>query len=203
MRKKQSGQVALATMIVVSVLLIDQLLKIAVKTGMYLHESIRITDWFFIFFTENPGMAFGMEIIDKLFLTLFRIGAVGAITYWLARSIRRGIPTGFVVCLALVLAGAAGNIIDCVFYGQIFNNPPAPLVAEFVPFGTGYESLFHGRVVDMFYFPLFSFDWPRWMPLVGGEHFIFFSPVFNFADAAISCGIVALLLFYRNKLTTE
>ncbi len=203
MRKKQSKQVALATMIVVSVLLIDQLLKIAVKTEMYLHESIRITDWFFIFFTENPGMAFGMEVIDKLFLTLFRIGAVGAITYWLARSIRRGIPTGFVVCLSLVLAGAAGNIIDCVFYGQIFNNPPAPLVAEFVPFGTGYESLFHGRVVDMFYFPLFSFDWPRWMPLVGGDHFIFFSPVFNFADAAISCGIAALLLFYRNKLTTE
>ncbi len=201
--QKPTKQGVLALAIVLAVIVIDQWIKIAVKTNMYMGESLRVTDWFYILFTENNGMAFGMELIDKLYLTLFRIGAVGAIGYWLVSSIRRGVPMGFVACLALVLAGAAGNIIDCVFYGQIFNNPPAPLVAEFVTFGTGYESFFHGRVVDMFYFPLFSFDWPAWMPMVGGEHFVFFSPVFNFADAAISCGIVALLLFYHSKLSQE
>jgi len=116
------------------------------------------------------------------------------------RSIRRGISWGYLICLSLIVAGAAGNIVDCVFYGLIFNNPPAPLVADFVPFGTGYGTLFHGRVVDMFYFPLVEWNWPSWLPLIGGDHFIFFSPIFNFADAAISCGVVALLLFYRKLL---
>ena len=94
-------------------------------------------------------------------------------------------------------AGAAGNIIDCLFYGMVFNNPPAPVVAEFVPWGTGYDGLMMGRVVDMFYFPLVEWDWPDWLPVAGGRHFIFFSPIFNLADACISCGVIALLIFYR------
>ena len=185
----------LAVLIIVAVLVIDQLIKIAVKTTMYMHESIRVTDWFYILFTENPGMAFGWEFFDKLFLTLFRIVAVGVIGYLLYRIIRKGVPTGMVVCVALIVAGAAGNIIDCVFYGLIFNNPPAPFVADFVPFGTGYESAFHGKVVDMFYFPIIDTHWPEWMPWVGGRDFIFFSPVFNIADSYITVAVLYLIFF--------
>lgn len=191
----------MATGIILAVLLVDQAIKIVVKTGMYMHEKIRVTDWFYIFFTENRGMAFGMEIIGKLFLTSFRIIVVVALLYYLFRLVRRNVPTGFIVCLSLIVAGALGNIIDSVFYGLIFNNPPAPMVAEFVPFGMGYEEIFYGRVVDMFYFPLIESQWPSWVPWLGGEPFVFFSPIFNFADAAISCGIVALLLFYHKRLS--
>ena len=187
-------------LLTVCVIAVDQVIKVAVKTGMYLHQSIRITDWFYLLFTENNGMAFGWEVLDKFLLTSFRIVFVVLIGYYLFRSIRRGISWGYLVCLSLVIAGAAGNIIDCVFYGMIFNNPPAPMTADFVAWGAGYGTLFHGRVVDMFYFPLVEWNWPTWMPGLGGEHFIFFSPIFNFADAAISCGIVALLLFYRKQL---
>ncbi len=186
-----------------AVIVIDQAIKIAVKTGMYLHESIHVTDWFYLLFTENNGMAFGWEFFDKFFLTSARILFVLLISVYLYRSVRRGISWGYLVCLTFVVAGAAGNIIDCVFYGLIFNNPPAPMVADFVPFGTGYSSLFHGRVVDMFYFPLVEWDWPSWLPLWGGDHFVFFSPIFNFADASISCGIVALLLFYHSHLFND
>lgn len=190
----------LSVLIFLAVLVIDQVIKVTVKTNMFMHERIKVTDWFYILFTENPGMAFGWEFFDKLFLTLFRIVAVIAIGYYIRKVIQKGVPTGYVVCLSLILAGAFGNIVDCVFYGLIFNNPPVPFVAEFVPIGTGYESIFHGRVVDMFYFPLIETNWPDWMPIVGGEHFVFFSPIFNFADAAISCGIVALLLFYHKRI---
>ena len=202
--KRQSRlQILVAVVLFATTIVIDQAIKIAVKTGMYLHQSIRVTDWFYILFTENNGMAFGWEVMGKLFLTWFRIIFVILIAVYLFRAIRRGIPWGYLICLSFILAGAAGNIIDCVFYGLIFNNPPAPFVASFVPFGTGYSEVFHGRVVDMFYFPLFGWDWPDWLPWLGGEHFIFFSPIFNFADAAISCGIVALFLFYRNRLFIE
>lgn len=187
-------------LLTVCIIAVDQVIKVAVKTGMYLHQSICITDWFYLLFTENNGMAFGWEVLDKFLLTSFRIVFVVLIGYYLFRSIRRGISWGYLVCLSLVIAGAAGNIVDCVFYGMIFNNPPAPMTADFVPWGTGYGTLFHGRVVDMFYFPLVEWNWPAWLPGLGGEHFIFFSPIFNFADAAISCGIVALLLFYRKQL---
>lgn len=187
-------------LLTVCIIAVDQVIKVAVKTGMYLHQSIRITDWFYLLFTENNGMAFGWEVLDKFLLTSFRIVFVVLIGYYLFRSIRRGISWGYLVCLSLVIAGAAGNIVDCVFYGMIFNNPPAPMTADFVPWGTGYGTLFHGRVVDMFYFPLVEWNWPTWLPGLGGEHFIFFSPIFNFADAAISCGIGALLLFYRKQL---
>ena len=190
----------LAIFIVLAVLIIDQIIKIWVKTSMYWHESIRITDWFYIYFTENNGMAFGMEIFDKLFLTSFRILAAIGIAWLLAKYVKQKYKTGFIVCVALILAGAVGNIIDCVLYGQIFNESTHSSLAELVPLGEGYANWFHGKVVDMFYFPLFEFDWPQWMPFIGGNHFIFFSPIFNFADAAISCGIIALILFYSKYL---
>ena len=183
------------------ILAVDQWIKIAVKTGMYLQQSIRVTDWFYILFTENRGMAFGMEIMDKYLLTSVRIVAVAFLAWYVGRQIRKGMPWGYLICLVLVMAGAAGNIIDCLFYGMVFNNPPAPLRAEFVPWGEGYETLMQGRVVDMFYFPLVEWDWPSWLPLLGGNHFIFFSPIFNFADACISCGIVALVLFYHKRIS--
>lgn len=190
----------IAIFIIFSVLIIDQIIKIWVKTNMNWHESIHVTDWFYIFFTENNGMAFGMEIVGKLFLTSFRIIAVCFISYYLYKVIKQGYKTGFIVCLSLILAGAFGNIIDSVFYGVIFSESTYASLATFVPLGEGYSTWFYGKVVDMFYFPIIDTTWPSWMPLVGGEHFIFFSPVFNFADAAISCGIIAMLLFYSKSL---
>ena len=195
-------QTIVAIMLIVGIIAIDQVIKVAVKTGMYLHQAIHVTDWFYLLFTENNGMAFGWEFFDKLLLTTFRIIFVALIAFYMFRSIRKNIPWGYLICLTMIVAGAAGNIIDCVFYGMIFNNPPAPMVAEFVPYGTGYGTLLHGRVVDMFYFPLVEWDWPMWMPWLGGEHFIFFSPIFNFADACISCGCIAMILFYY-KLVRE
>lgn len=181
-------------------IVIDQAIKIWVKTSMYMHEMIEITPWFKILFTENRGMAFGMELVDKLFLTSFRIVAVAFLIYIIGKQIKQGIDYLFLICLSLILAGATGNIIDCLFYGMVFNNPPAPIVAEFVPWGTGYDTIFYGRVVDMFYFPLVEWNWPDWLPFCGGKHFIFFSPIFNFADACISCGVIAVLLFCRKQL---
>ena len=156
----------IAWLIIFVVLVIDQVIKIWIKTHMYWHESIRVTDWFYIYFTENNGMAFGMEIFGKLFL------------------------------------GALGNIVDSVFYGVLFNESTYSQIASFLPEEGGYAPLFYGRVVDMLYFPIIDTHWPEWMPLVGGERFIFFSPIFNFADTAISCGIIALLLFYSKYLNT-
>lgn len=191
----------LASAIIVLVIVIDQLIKIWVKTKMYWGEDIEILSWFHIRFVQNNGMAFGMEFGSKLFLTLFRIVAVGVLGWIICRLCRRDVyPKGFVACVALITAGAAGNIFDCVFYGEIFTNPYPPEVAQFVPWGEGYGTIFHGLVVDMFYFPLFSFQWPEWMPLLAGRTFSFFDPVFNFADAAISVGMVVLILFYSKYL---
>ena len=192
----------LSALIVIAVLVIDQIIKIWVKTHMYWHESIKITDWFYIFFTENNGMAFGMEIFNKIFLTGFRIIAACAITWLLTQYVKKNYKTGFIVCVSLILAGAIGNIIDCVLYGEIFSESTHSKLATFVPVGSGYSDWFYGRVVDMFYFPIIDTNWPEWMPFVGGEHFIFFSPIFNFADAAISCGIIALILFYSKYLNS-
>lgn len=183
-----------------SVLIIDQIIKVWIKTHMYWHESIRVTDWCYIYFTENNGMAFGMEIIGKLFLTTFRIVAVIAIGWYLYRFVKHGLKTGFIVCVSLILTGALGNIIDSVFYGVLFSESTPAQIATFLPKGGGYAPLLYGKVVDMFYFPIIDTTWPAWMPWVGGEHFIFFSPIFNFADAAISCGIIAMLLFYSKYL---
>ena len=191
----------LSAFIVMAVLIIDQIIKIWVKTNMYWHESIKITDWFYIYFTENNGMAFGMEVFNKFFLTGFRIIAAIAIAWLLVKYVKKNYKTGFLVCVSLILAGAVGNIIDCVLYGEIFSESTHSAISTLVPFGEGYSSIFYGKVVDMFYFPLIETNWPEWMPFVGGEHFIFFSPIFNFADAAISCGIIALILFYGKYLS--
>lgn len=181
-------------------ILIDQVIKIAVKTSMPLGGGFSVFgDWFQIRFIENNGMAFGMELFSKLFLTGFRVVAVAFLVYILIKLIKdRTYPTGFVFAVAMILAGAAGNIIDCLFYGEIFSSSYGQ-VAHLVPWGEGYASFMQGRVVDMFYFPLFT--WPQWMPLIGGD--IFFGPVFNFADACISCSVVAILIFYRKFLLTK
>lgn len=191
----------LATLIVIAILLIDQAIKIWVKTSMSLHESIHVTDWFYITFIENMGMAFGMQLGSKIVLSLFRVFAISALTYYIWLEVRRKSRTGYIVCLAMVLAGAIGNLIDCLFYGMIFCESSPFYVSYFVPFGTGYAPLLMGKVVDMFYFPLIETEWPLWMPFVGGEHFVFFSPVFNFADASISVSVVLLLLFYRKEIS--
>jgi len=193
---------AIATIIILGVLIIDQIVKIWVKTHMYLGQEFVITDWFRIYFIENNGMAFGMELGSKLFLTMFRIVAVGLLIYYICRiKNRTDIKTGYIVCGALITAGAAGNIIDSVFYGMIFNNPYPPEVAVMFPPEGGYAPVFHGRVVDMLYFPLFSFYWPDWVPFVGGDYFLFFQPIFNIADAAITVGILVLIIFYSKYLS--
>lgn len=212
----KKGYIAFA--VVLAILIIDQIIKIYIKTHFILHESYEVTSWFYLAFTENNGMAFGVQLFDKYLLTFFRIAAVGFFSYLLAKSIKRKIvSTGFVVIMSMVIAGALGNIIDCVFYGRLFTNSIGQ-VAQWADSSTGlmpYGEWFRGLVVDMFYFPLFSFDWPEWFPhtrevvsCLGFDftwpywaptcdrEFIFFSPVFNFADSAISVGVVCLLLFY-------
>ena len=196
-------QALTVALIFVGFICIDQAVKVWVKTHMALHESIRVTDWFYITFIENNGMAFGMELFDKIFLTSFRLVATLAVGYYIARLIRRGVSWGFLICLTFIMTGAAGNIIDCVFYGLIFNDPAWPQVAQFVPFGEGYSTWFYGRVVDMFSFPLAEWDWPSWVPFIGGKHYLFFSYIFNVADACISCSVIFLLLFYRKKILTD
>ena len=191
----------MAVLIVLAVLLIDQVIKIWVKTSMTLHESIHVTDWFYITFIENNGMAFGMQLGSKIILSLFRVIAISALGYYIWVEVKRQAKIGYIVCLSLVLAGAVGNLIDCMFYGLMFNASSPYYLSYFVPFGTGYAPFLMGKVVDMFYFPLIETDWPTWMPFVGGEHFVFFSPVFNFADSCISVSVVWLLLFYRQEIS--
>jgi len=191
----------LAVLIIIAILLIDQAIKIWVKTSMTLHESIHITDWFYILFIENNGMAFGMQLGSKIILSLFRVAAIAALGYYIWLEVGRKARTGYLVCLSMILAGAAGNLIDCMFYGLVFNNSSEFYQSYIVPFGTGYAPFLMGKVVDMFYFPLIETEWPLWMPFVGGQHFVFFSPVFNFADASISVGVVLLLLFYRLEIS--
>ena len=191
----------MAVLVVFAVLLIDQAIKIWVKTSMTLHESIHVTDWFCITFIENNGMAFGMQLGSKIILSLFRVIAISALGYYIWLEVKRQAKTGYIVCLSFILAGAAGNLIDCMFYGLVFNASSPYYLSYFVPFGTGYAPFLMGKVVDMFYFPLIETEWPLWMPFVGGEHFVFFSPVFNFADSCISVSVVWLLLFYREAIS--
>lgn len=191
-----------AALVVLVILVVDQVIKIWVKTHMTLHEQIEILSWFKIVFIENNGMAYGMEIGSKLVLSLFRVVAVGVLGYYIAQQVRKQARWGYVICLSMVLAGAAGNIFDSAFYGLIFNASSEFYKSYFVPFGTGYAPFLMGKVVDMFYFPIIDTYWPQWVPFVGGDHFIFFSPVFNFADACISVGVIVLLLFYRRELGT-
>lgn len=168
---------------------------------MSLGQMIDITGWFKIYFVENPGMAFGIEAGSKLFLTLFRIVAVILIAVFLNKIIKSRYKSGFIVCVALIFTGAIGNIVDSVFYGVIFEASYPGHVASFVPWGEGYSTLFHGKVVDMFYFPLFSGHYPDWVPFLGGKEFLFFRFIFNIADSAITVGVILLLLFYRKTLS--
>ena len=200
-RNNKTFKAWMAVAIVVAILLIDQIIKIEVKTNKTLGEAKRVTDWFYIEFIENNGMAYGMKFINKLVLSLFRLFAIGFIGYYLAKIIKKDVaPLGYIVLIAMVLAGAAGNLIDCLFYGLIFDASTPFTVSQFVPFGEGYSTFLHGKVVDMFYFPIIQTTWPEWVPYFGGSEYVFFSPVFNFADACISVGVVALLLFYRKQL---
>ncbi|MBQ5370846.1 MAG: lipoprotein signal peptidase [Bacteroidaceae bacterium] len=182
--------------IMLAVFVIDQIIKVAVKTNMHLYESIEVTDWFQIYFIENRGMAFGMDFIGTTFLSIFRIIAIIIFCVLLVRIIRRRLPIGLIACVSLVVAGAMGNIIDNFCYGMIFTESTPFQVSSLVGWGEGYGQMMSGRVVDMFYFPLFT--WPEWMPWVGGD--VFFGAVFNFADAAISCGAVAILIFYNKYI---
>jgi len=192
----------MAMLIIIAILLIDQVIKIWVKTSMSLHESIHVFDWFYISFIENNGMAYGMQIGSKLLLSLFRVVAIIVLGVYILRLTRKNdTRQGYIVCLSMILAGAAGNLIDCMFYGLCFDESTVYNVSHYVGFGNGYTSFLMGKVVDMFYFPLIVTTYPDWFPFWGGQEFIFFSPVFNFADACISVGVVALLLFYRKELS--
>lgn len=189
-----------AVLIIMLLLLFDQLLKIWVKTHMELHESIEITPWFYICFTENPGMAFGIEVIGKLFLSLFRIVAVVFIGYYLWKLVKRDYAFGFIACISMILAGAMGNILDSIFYGVIFDHSYGQVATLFPPDG-GYGTWLHGKVVDMFYFPLIETTLPDWLPIWGGQEFVFFRPIFNLADSSICVGVFLLLLFYRDTFS--
>lgn len=187
--------------IIIFILIADQFLKIWVKTHFYLGEEYPITSWFVIKFIQNNGMAFGMELISKLFLTFGRIIAVGLFIWGLFRIIGCSkLRMGFLISFCLIIAGAAGNVFDCIFYGEIFNNPYPPEVATLFPEGGGYAGWFEGKVVDMLYFPLFSFVWPEWVPGVGGESYEFFQYIFNIADASITVGVLMLIIFYSSDL---
>lgn len=191
----------LVAMIIFLVIIADQAFKIWVKTNFYMGEDYEITSWFHLKFIENNGMAFGLELWNKLVLTLGRIVAVGLfISFLLKIRNTKELRTGFLISIALITAGAAGNIFDCVFYGQIFNNPYPPELAQLFPPGGGYAGWFEGRVVDMLYFPLFSFYWPDWIPIVGGQYCEFFQYIFNIADSAICVGVFLLLLFYSKDV---
>jgi len=204
--KLKLTNIKLAVVIITALLIVDQILKIWIKTHFQLGESYSIANWFQISFIENPGMAFGMNFggeIGKLFLSLFRIALVTFIGIQLYKLSKKSVPKGVIVGLSLILAGAAGNIFDSMFYGLIFSESTPFQVATFMPEGSGYASFLHGKVVDMFYFPIIDTTWPSWVPFVGGTDFVFFRPIFNIADASISIGIFYLFLFQRKYFTTK
>ena len=200
MTKKQKQQAVVSVLIFLVILIIDQVIKIRVKTGMTLHESIRVTDWFYISYIENNGMAWGLSIMPKIMLSLFRLVAIFGIGWVIYRRILKGSKWLYVALLSMVLAGAAGNLIDCMFYGLIFSGASPEYTSYLVPWGTGSAPFLEGRVVDMFYFPLIVTNYPDWFPIWGGERFVFFGPIFNFADASISVSVVSLFLFCRTEI---
>lgn len=193
-----------ALLIIFIILVLDQASKFYIKTHFFYGEEVNVIgDWFKLHFIENEGMAFGMKLSQaetgKLILTLFRLFAVIFGFFLLKRLVRKEYSKGVIICGSLILAGALGNLIDSIFYGMIFTESSFH-IAKLVPFGEGYGKLFHGRVVDMLYFPMVETRMPNWLPLVGGKDFVFFEPVFNIADAAISIGVLTLVIFQKKLL---
>lgn len=201
MNSKVRSQSILAASIIIGVLVIDQIIKLWIKMNFTLDESYRITDWFYLHFVENNGMAWGMTFFNKLILSVTRLFWIAVITNYLFKVIKTGKERNiYVIFIAMVISGAFGNMIDSMLYGLMFSGASYDYVSYLVPFGTGYGSFLTGKVVDMFYFPLFSFNWPDWLPFIGGNRFEFFDAIFNFADASISCGVIGLLLFCTKDL---
>lgn len=205
MDKKRKQQYLIIGIIIATILIIDQIVKILVKTRMYIGEDIPlIGEWCRLHFVENKGFAFGMAIggtAGKIILTLFRFIASGGILWYILRGVKKGISTSLVICLSLIFVGAVGNLIDSCFYGLIFSESNYH-IAQLFPAAGGYAPFLQGRVVDMFYFPLIDTTWPSWVPLVGGNSFTFFNAIFNVADAAITVGAIWLFidqLFLTNK----
>ena len=200
-------------LLVILVLVLDQVVKILVKTHMSIGETIPVIgNWFKIHFVENRGMAFGVTlggVWGKIALTVFRLIAVVALAIFINNMIKKGMPIGFILALGLVTAGAAGNIFDSAFYGLIFNEStyhnsmiPGSGIAEMFPKDGGYAPFLQGSVVDMLYFPIIDTTWPSWVPIWGGQSFAFFRPIFNVADSAITCGVIWILIFHRKALKT-
>lgn len=193
-----------AFLVVFVVLLIDQLVKIYIKTHFRLGEEVHVFDWFIIHFTENNGMAFGLEFggsAGKYFLSIFRLIAVSAIGYYIWKlAADKKTPLGVIIGFSMILAGAFGNIIDSMFYGLVFTDSYMH-VASVMPWGQGYSSFLQGRVVDMLWFPLVQGHYPSWF--LGGKSFLFFSPVFNVADSSITCGIIYMMIFQRHFFKEE
>ncbi|GAB1855245.1 lipoprotein signal peptidase [Flavobacteriaceae bacterium MHTCC 0001] len=197
-------------LLIVLVLLIDQISKIYVKTHFMLHDSVEVFSWFKIYFIENEGMAWGTRISDfmpfisdrtaKTYLTVFRIAAIFGIGYWLYSAVKKKRSKILITAIALIFAGALGNIIDSVFYGVLFNES-ANQIATFLPYNGSYDTLLHGKVVDMLYFPLYKGYLPEWIPKYGGQFFTFFEPVFNIADMAISTGFLMLIVFNKRAFS--
>ena len=185
--------------ILLSILIVDQVSKILVKTNMTLHESIEIFSWFKIMFIENNGMAYGMELGSKLLLSLMRFVLIAILVQYVLRELRNNSRWGYIVCLVMIVAGAVGNMIDGMFYGVVFDASTPYTVSTFVEPGDGYSSFLYGKVVDMLYFPIIDTVLPDWLPFYGGEPYVFFSPVFNIADSSISVAVALLLLFYRKE----
>ena len=185
-------------LLIAFVLILDQLLKVLIKTNMMIGQEIHFFDWFIIHFTENKGMAFGLEFggkLGKYLLSVFRILAIVVISVFWLKLINNQVKKGIIYSISLILAGAIGNMIDSAFYGMIFSESYGQIATVFEG---GYSSFLQGKVVDMFYFPLINGYFPKWLPFVGGNHFIFFRPIFNIADAAISTGVINILIFHRS-----
>jgi len=195
----------IAILTIILAILIDQIVKVYIKTNFFLGEEVKVFDWFRIHFVENNGMAMGFEFGGKggkLFLTLFRLVAIGGIVYWLLNTIKKNLPTITVISIALIFAGAVGNIIDSVFYGVIFNTPNGKGVATLFS-DNPYGELFYGKVVDMFYFPIWKGDFPEWIPFIGGEPGGFFNYIFNPADSYITAGVALLFIFSKKSFPKE